>query len=66
MSEHLAVKYKKVREGVAEIMGGHVLELEYVKQWNVRLEEGRISVLNDLVKDGILTISEAAKRTSMT
>lgn len=66
VAENLAVKYEKVREGVEEVMGGQVLELECVKQWNARLEEGKISVLNDLVKDGILTLSEAAKRASMT
>lgn len=70
VAENLAAKYEKVKEGVVEIMGGQILELECVKQWNAGLEEGReegkFTVLNDLVKDGILTISEAARRASMT
>lgn len=66
VAENLAVKYEKVREGIVEIMGGQILELECVKQWNAGLEDGKLSVLNNLVKDGILTLSEAAKRASMT
>ena len=70
MAESLAVHYKKVQEGVTEIMGGQILELECVKQWNAGMEEGRkegkLITLNDLVKEGVLTVSEAAKRASMT
>lgn len=57
-----------------EIMGGQILELECVKRWNEGIEAGReegrfqgiLSTLNDLVKDGVLTVSEAARRASMT
>lgn len=66
VAENLAVKYEKVSEGVTEIMGGQILELECVKQWNAGLKEGKLLLLNDLVKDGVLSISEAAKRVSMT
>lgn len=54
VTENLAVKYEKVMEGVAEIMGGQILELECVKQWNAGLEEGkeegRLDGLSALVK----------------
>lgn len=57
-----------------EIMGGQILELECVKRWNEGIEAGReeggfqgiLSTLNDLVKDGVLTVSEAARRAAMT
>lgn len=50
------------------------MELECVKQWNAGMEEGRkegkfqgiLLMLNDLVKDGVLTVSEAATRAAMT
>lgn len=70
VAESLAVHYEKVQEGVTEIMGGQILELECVKQWNAGMEEGRkegkLITLNDLVKEGVLTVSEAARRASMT
>lgn len=78
VAENLAVHHEKVQKGVTEIMGGQILELECVKQWNAGMEEGRkegreegkfqgvLSTLNDLVKDGVLTLSEAAGRASMT
>lgn len=70
VAESLAVHYKKVQEGVTKIMGGQILELECVKLWNAGMEEGKfqgiLSTLNDLVKDGVLTVSEAARRAAMT
>lgn len=74
VAENLAVHHHKVRIGVTEVMGGQIIELECVKQWNAGKEEGReegkfqgsLLMLNNLVKDGILTISEAASRVSMT
>ena len=32
---------KKVQEGVAEIVGGQILELECVKWWNAGMAEGK-------------------------
>lgn len=74
VAENLAVHHKKVQEGVTETMGGQILELECVKRWNAGIEAGReegkfqgiLSTLNDLVKDGVLTVAEAARRASMT
>lgn len=35
----------KVPERVAKIMGGQILELECVKQWNARIEVSREQVM---------------------
>lgn len=45
----LTVHYEKVREGVTEIMGGQILELECVKQWNAGKAEGKAEGLSALV-----------------
>lgn len=90
VAENLAVHYEKVQKGVAEIMGGQILELECVKRWNAGIEagiekgrkegkregrkegrregklQGTLLTLNDLVNDGVLTVSEAARRAAMT
>lgn len=47
--ENLAVRHKKVQEGMTEIMGGQILELECVKQWNAGVEEGRLEGLFALI-----------------
>ena len=36
--------HRKVREGVTEVMGGQILELECVKQWNAGKAEGQVRV----------------------
>lgn len=41
VAENLAVHHQKVQEGVTEIMGGQILELECVKQWNAGMEAGK-------------------------
>ena len=71
--KHLAKNYKQVRKGVRAVMGGKVLEYEAktilkkgIAQGHQKgLEAGKISVYIDLIRDGIFTISEAAKRLDM-
>ena len=79
--ENIAMKYANVKKGVTSIMGGKILEYEAktILQDGIRkgkLEgeldgirkgkiEGRLQSLVELVKDGLLSVSEAAKRLSM-
>lgn len=75
--ENIAVKYAKVRKGVTAVMGGKVLDYEAktILQDGIRrgklegkLEgrlEGKLEVCIGLVKDGLLTAAEAAKRLDM-
>lgn len=75
--EHIARKYKNVREGVKSIMGGKVLEYEAK---TIRLEgrqegrqegrregrlEGRLEMLIDLVREGMLSLSDAASKVKL-
>ena len=80
--ENIARKYDNVKEGVEKIMGGHVLEHEGKKIYNAGMQacmpacmqageekgkkDGVIEILVSLVKDKILSVSEAAKRANMT
>ena len=50
VAENLAVHHRKVREGVTEVMGGQILELECVKQWNAGKAEGMLEGLSALVR----------------
>lgn len=54
--EHIAQKYKNVREGVKAVMGGKVLEYEAK---TIKLE-GKLEMLIDLVREGMLSVSDAA------
>jgi len=73
----IAKKYKNIREGVTEVMGGKVLDYEAKRILNRGKELGKelgikegfaqgAKALLSLVEDGILTMSEAAKRADMT
>lgn len=71
--ESLAIKYANITKGVTSVMGGKVLEYEAKTILNQGRKEGfqaglqkGISTLVSLVKDGILTPSDAAKRLGMT
>ena len=68
--EHIAKKYKNVREGVKSVMGGKVLEYEAKTIRNEgRLEgrlEGKLELLSDFVQNNIITIDDAAKRLNLT
>ena len=63
--KHLAKNYKQVRKGVKAVMGGKVLEYEAKTILKKGMENGKISAYIDLIRDGIFTISEAAKRLNM-
>lgn len=68
--EHIARKYKNVREGVKSVMGGKVLDYEAKRIKNEgRLEgkfEGKLEMLFDLVNDNLLSIKDAAFRAELT
>ena len=59
--EHIAQKYSNVREGVKAVMGGKVLEYEAksIKQ------EGKLEMLIDLVREGVISITDAATRAKL-
>ena len=59
--KHLAKNYKQVRKGVKAVMGGKVLEYEA----KTILKKGKISAYTEMIRDGFITISEAAKRLDM-
>ena len=68
--ENLAIRYANVTKGVTSVMGGKVLEYEAKSILNQGIQkgiqkghlQGQIDTLVSLVKDGILTASDAAKR----
>lgn len=68
--EHIAQKYKNVREGVKSVMGGKVLdhEAKRIKNEGIRMGklEGKLEMLFDLVNDNLLTIKDAASRAELT
>ena len=74
MSERVITKiatgYESIRKEVTSIMGGKVLEYEAKdilrKGIKEGIEVGKFETLRELVKDGILSIEEAAKRVGMT
>lgn len=67
--EHIAKKYDKVREGVKAVMGGRILEYEAKTIKNEgRIEgkrEGTLETLAGLVKDGLISVKEAASRANL-
>ena len=75
---NIAAKYDNVKEGVDAVMGGRVLEYESKTIYNEGVAygvtqgrsegilEGKLQTLASLVKDNILTVTEAAKRANMT
>lgn len=71
--EHITAHYANVRKGVTSIMGGKVLEYEAktILQRGIRegkIEgriEGKLELTVSLINDGLLSISEGAKRLNM-
>lgn len=67
--ENLTARYANVREGVKAVMGGKVLDYEAkdILKRGIRqgLEEGQKETLLSLVRDGLLSVEEAAKRLQM-
>ena len=73
VAEKIAEKYEKVRRGVTSVMGGEILEYEAKTIWKGGYAEGKrsgfaegeIKAYIDLIRDGIFTVSEAARRLDM-
>lgn len=67
--DSIAIHYANVRKGVTSVMGGKILEHEAKTILQHGISEGRregmIEGYINLVKDGLLSISEAAKRLDM-
>lgn len=61
----IASKYENVRKEVTAVMGGKILEYEAKTILKRGISEGRMEAYIGLIKDGILSISEAAKRLEM-
>ena len=60
--ENLTKKYDKVKKGVESVMVGRVLEYEAKTIYNEGVSQGKAEMLLDLVRDGMLSIEEAARR----
>lgn len=58
----LSAKYESIRKEVTSIMGGKVLEYEAKDI----LRKGKTEAYLELVKDGLLSVEEAARRADMT
>jgi hypothetical protein len=66
---NVAVKFNSIKEGVNNAVGGKVLEYEAktILKTGIRQgrEEGRLETVLELCRDGIINISEAARRLNM-
>lgn len=62
ISDYFLASEEEVKKGVADIMGGKVLQLESERL----LAEGGLAMLVTLVKDGTITIHAAAEKAKMT
>ena len=69
VADNLCIKYEKVREEVLEVLGGEILEYEAKTILNQGIKEGwtkgRTEAYVDLVRDGLLSLQEAAARIPM-
>ena len=63
--DHIAANYKNIREGVKSAMGGKVLEYEAKTILNEGISIGKIEGYVELIRDGLLSLEEAAKRLEM-
>ena len=67
--ENISKSYQAVKEGVTSIMGGQILDYEAKdilhKGIQQGIQQGELQTYINLVKDGLLTINEAAKRLNM-
>ena len=69
----VTVKFQKVQEGIGDVMGGSVLEYEAktilrqgIQQGRQEgRQEGQLLAYVELMKDGVITLSEAARRMGM-
>ena len=63
--EHIAVRYVKVQEGVKNVMDGKILDYEAKDILKLGIKRGEISAYIDLIRDGFLSLAEAARRLKM-
>ena len=67
--EHVTEKYENIKKGIGEVMGGKILNYEAKDIYNAGKSEGirlGMNVCISLIKDGLLSFAEAAKRLGMT
>lgn len=50
--EHIAARYEQVKEGVKSVMGGRVLEYEAKTILNQGIEQGKMELINVMLKKG--------------
>ena len=60
ISDYLLANREKLRKEVQKTMGGEILELASEKRTKKAIREGGIKMLISLVKDGTLTVKQAA------
>ena len=63
--ENISNNYAIVKKGVTSIMGGQILDYEAKDILRKGIQQGELHAYINLVKDGLITISEAAKRLKM-
>ena len=64
--EHIAKNHDRVKKGVKSVKGGKILEYEAKTIWKSGLAEGKFQALSEMVRDGFISVSEAAKRLGIT
>lgn len=68
--EHIARNYHKIQKGVKSVMGGKILDYEAKRILNRGIAQGisqgiakgKFELLDEMVRDGIISVSDAAKR----
>lgn len=60
--EHIARNYKQITKGVKAVMGGKILEYEAKTILNKGRTEGKIVAYAEMIRDGYISVSEAAAR----
>ena len=63
--DHVTTKYKNIKERLGDIMGGKVLEHPVKTAYRNGERKGKIEAHISLMKDGIISMAEAAKRLGM-
>ncbi|MBR2037865.1 MAG: hypothetical protein IKA09_09100 [Lachnospiraceae bacterium] len=66
VAEHCLEKYEVIKKGIQEIMGGVLLDYPAKTILNTGRAEGRLDMCIGLLKDGVISMAEAAKRLSIT
>ena len=63
--ENITEKYENLKKGVTSVMGGRILDYDAKDILNEGKLEGKLKAYISLVKDGILSISQASKHLGM-